>query len=245
MLIVADYRLSQQAFGRLCQFGEVVLLQSADVYDALSGHPDVFLCRLPHGVVAAPNTPVNVLEALARHAVPVVAGSLPARGRYPATARYNAVVANGLLIHNLRHTDEALAHAARQFKFLHVNQGYSACNLISLPDGSFISSDQGIVNCLTRFGIESHYVEPQGITLPGFHHGFLGGCAGWMGNLLVFTGNLSCLAGGDRLADLLRTKNVEWISLSDELHDVGGVMFFQQNGSLSASNSIVPIGCKG
>lgn len=203
--------------------GDVHLLHGNDVYEAIGGHPDIFLCRLPGKLVAAPNTPAEILVALQQHDIPFLTGSLPAEGVYPSTARYNAVAAHGLFIHNLHHTDPVLLEAARPLRQIHVKQGYVRCSLLPLPDGSFVSSDAGIVNTLQREGIEATLIRPEGIRLPGFDHGFLGGTAGWTGNELIFAGNPASIADGEQLTTLLRSKNIVWRCMGKEMWDIGGV----------------------
>jgi len=205
---------------------EVVLLHSNDVYEAISGHPDVFLCRLPGKLMAAPNTPAEILLALQQHNIPFLTGSLPAEGVYPSTARYNAVAAHGLFIHNLHHTDPVLEKTAQHLKPLHVKQGYVRCSLLPLPDGSFVTSDAGIHTVLQKNNIEAALISPEGITLPGFPNGFLGGTAGWIDNELVFAGNPARIADGEKLTTLLHNKHIQWRCLSDEpLFDGGGLWF--------------------
>lgn len=227
MLIIADYRISAPMQQALSKWGEVVLLHSGDVYESISGHPDIFLCRLPGLVVAAANTPPEVLDALQRHQIRYLLGKYAVEGKYPQTARYCAMVAHGWLIHNLRHTDPVLLRQTLLLNHLHVNQGYAACNLIALPDGSFIGSDEGLVKNMHNRGIEATYINPEGIALPPHRHGFLGGAAGWNQQHLFFTGRPESLPDGNRLISLMQSKGLPWLSLSDEMTDVGGLQFFE------------------
>lgn len=207
--------------------GEVVWFQVSDVYKAISGHPDIFLCQLYPHLVVAPNTPQEVLLTCRQHSIPYITGEKPAGYSYPGTARYNALAANGLFIHNLLHTDPVLLNATGNLRLVHVRQGYVRCNLLPLPDGSFITSDRGIHKTLTSIGAEVYYISPEGIKLEGFNHGFVGGTAGWKGNILVFAGHPGYLKEGKELMTLLQQKNISWLSLSDEpLWDAGGLYFF-------------------
>ncbi len=227
MLIICDNRLPASMKLALEAIGEVVWFQGPDVYNAISGHPDIFLCQIYPQIVVAPNTPKEVVLGFKQHAIPFITGEKPAGYSYPDTARYNALAANGLFIHNLSHTDPVLLNATGNLKLIHVRQGYVRCNLLPLPDGSFITSDWGIHKALTSIGTEVYHISPEGIKLEGFNHGFIGGTAGWNGNILVFAGHPGYLKEGEQLMLLLHQKNISWISLSDEpLWDAGGLFFF-------------------
>ncbi|PKP22618.1 MAG: hypothetical protein CVU06_09305 [Bacteroidetes bacterium HGW-Bacteroidetes-22] len=230
MLIICDHRLPASMRPALEAMGEVVWFHGPDVYNAISGHPDIFVCLLPEQLVVAPNMPQEVLRKFNQHKIAFVIGEKPAGNSYPESARFNALAAHGLFIHNLSHTDPVLLKETGTLKPVHVRQGYVRCNLLSLPDGSFITSDSGILKTLSCTGSEIYYFNPEEIRLDGFGYGFLGGTAGWNGSTLVFAGHPRHLKEGGQLMELLHKKNISWVSLSDEpLWDAGGLFFLETN----------------
>lgn len=227
MLIIADFRLPATMHHALTRLGEIVWFRSRDVYEAIEGHPDNFLCQIPGMVVASPNLPEGLSNALRQTGILQLSGETRTENRYPFSARYNAVAAHGCFIHNLIITDRGLLEAAQHLRQIHVGQGYTRCNLLPLPDGSFITSDMGILRTLQRNNLDVFYANPSGILLPGFAHGFIGGTAGWCHDTLVFAGNPQKIGSGMALTGHLTEKGIKWTSLADDpLVDVGGLFFF-------------------
>lgn len=225
MLILGDARIPGQAKENLFKLGTYIpILTSGITYEAISGHPDIFFCLIDRQLVVAPNIPKDYLVILKKYNVSFTMGSFPVGNTYPETARYNAVVTGDLLIHNEDVTDESLKQLFAEKKFIHVNQAYTRCNLIPLRNGKFITSDEGISKTLKSNGIDVEYFSPEGIVLPGFDHGFLGGTLG-MGlfdEKIFLLGQLKFYPEGDRLGDTLSEAGYEIIELySGPLFDGG------------------------
>ncbi len=183
MLIIADYRIPEQIRKNLQALGEVALLQTEGVvYDSISGHPDIFLCKTPNQLIVAPETPSYIIEKLKLHNIPFSFGKKHVGNAYPKTVPYNAVVTNQYLIHQTDFTDESIL--ALPLQKIKIPQGYAQCNIIPLKDNSFIVSDKGIEKQLKLAGIETYYFAPQNIRLYQQKHGFLGGCCGQLGEVI-------------------------------------------------------------
>ena len=153
-------------------------------------------------------------------------GLKPNASIYPESALYNAVVTNKLLIHNLLITDPTIKKLAENRKPIHVNQGYTRCNLLPLPNETFITSDQGIFTVLTREGFDVLYVSPKEILLEGFPNGFIGGVCGVRGNHVFIAGSLSKYKEGQRIKDFLSTHSLTPVELYDGPLFDGGAIFF-------------------
>lgn len=226
MLIICDYRLPETMRTALATLGHIAWFNSGQVYAAIEGHPDIFMCQIPGMVITAPNMPEAITDIQRQSGVITQAGESNIGDRYPRTARYNAVAAHGYFIHNLNSTDRKLLKMTQHMKQIHVAQGYTRCNLLPLPDGSFITSDKGIQRTLQRNHLDVFWADPSGIVLPGCANGFIGGTAGWCGDQLVFAGNPLRISAGASITHHLTKKGIHWITLADEpLVDVGGLFF--------------------
>ena len=228
MLIITDRKIPEEAADTLARHGEVLLFGTEGItYEAVSGHPDVFLCQVNETLVVAPNTPEAIKRRLVDHGIRFVPGESQVGEKYPATARYNAVCAGPCLLHNFRYTDAVITRLAEDLDLIHLSQGYSRCNLLPLPDGSFITSDEGIFRVLTNLGKEVLKVGPEGIRLPGFSHGFIGGTAGVLGDTVFFAGSLHHYSGGESIRKYLAVRGLRYIELyNGPLFDVGSLFFF-------------------
>jgi hypothetical protein len=229
MLIVADYRLPPQALQSLSDMGELILFNAQGiVYDSISGHPDIFLCQTPTGLIVAPNTPADVTAALKNHRIPFHTGTMAIGKNHPATAHYNAVVTSSAIIHHRHLTEETILSRHPKTPFYHIPQGYARCSLFPLNKASFITSDRGIEKQLKKtFPI--HYFSPENIVLPHQSHGFIGGCAGRCGNTVFFTGRLDTLPGHEKLKKLLAANNLLFEELYNGPLVDGGGLFFLEN----------------
>lgn len=225
MLIIADFRIPPEAKEQLLSFGNVLWLkQQPTAYEAISAHPDIFFCPVGDQLIAAPHLSLAMQNKLKEKNISYVQGNDSVGKKYPETARYNAVVTDDLLIGNTHYTDRIILETAGHRKIIHVNQGYTRCNLIPLKNNRFITSDKGIEKTLQQQGLETLYVNPAGIVLPGFKNGFIGGTCGVWQNQLFFTGSLNHFPEGFTIKDFVQ--DMEIAELYDgPLFDGGGILF--------------------
>lgn len=226
MLIIADHRLPEEAKLALKSIGELLEFKTSGVvYDAVSGHPDIFMCQLPDMLVVSPQIPGKVSDALKSHNVDFVFGSKHTGFQHPETTFYNAVATHDFLIHNLNFTDKMIVQKYADNQQLFVKQGYTRCNLLPLRRENFITSDEGIYRALKPYA-KVLFVSPEGIFLKNYPHGFIGGTAGVLGDYVYFAGSLTYFPEGEKIAYFLKNLNYEIIELYDgPLIDGGGIFF--------------------
>jgi hypothetical protein len=236
-LIIADHKISTEAKNKLSAYGELMELKSDGItYPAISGHPDIFFCQGPGCLIVAPNLPEQYLASLQSHGIEFISGELPVGKEYPASAHYNAVATDSFLIHNFRTTDFMITRTLEDLHLVHVDQGYTRCNLLPLKDGNFITSDEGIFKVLkgrdlpgkVKDGCHPYLISPLGILLPGFPHGFFGGCCGVSNNIVFINGSLKHFRDGEKVRDILTNLDYQIIELYDgPLIDVGSILFIK------------------
>ena len=226
MLILADARFPERVLRSLESYGQVLPFTSQGiVYEAIAGHPDIFLCQVPGGVVAAPNTPAPIMQAIEASGTKVWMGKNPLGQAYPGSARYNAFMGRDCLVHHGGITDEGIKEHCQGLEQIEVRQGYARCNITEAGE-LFLTSDRGIEKALQRSGREVMFVDPSPIVLPGQTHGFLGGCTGVRGRQLFLAGSLRHLPEGKKLRKVLGEREVEIIELYDgPLWDGGSILF--------------------
>ena len=65
MLILLDRKMPETAKEKLATYGEIVEFASKGItYEAISGHPDIFFCPTPAGLIVAPNLPQEYFSFL-------------------------------------------------------------------------------------------------------------------------------------------------------------------------------------
>jgi len=191
MLILIDKKMPVAAKIQLQEFGEVVKFATEGItYEAISGHPDIFFCPTPAGLIVAQNLPESYFRVLNKNNIPYTIGQLPVGKSYPESAAYNTLVTEKYIIQNAVISESSSRDANPEKTCIEVKQGYVRCNLIALPNNSFITSDRGIEKSLRNYEPDILFVDPSNILLDGFEHGFFGGACGLHGNTLFICGNL-------------------------------------------------------
>ncbi len=224
VLIFIDKKAPPEAKRNLTNFGEVVELQTHNiVYEAISGHPDIFIFQQPGECVIAPQLPDKYVAKLRERGVAFRTGIKNLSGTYPGTAAYNALYTAYGIIHNKNVGSEEILGA--HSRFIHCNQAYARCNAIA-AGGVVFTSDKGIEQALLKLEIPVLYVNPESILLQGFSHGFFGGCCGIFQKYFFVCGSLQYLPGGEQVKAVLQQQGLECIELYDgPLLDTGGILF--------------------
>ncbi len=226
-IIIISKEAPESAKNNLSRLGYLLELETPGItYNAISCHPDIFFAPLPHALVVAPNLPAQYFSKLDNLGINYCIGAKPVGKTYPETAPYNAVITKKHFIHNLHHTDPLLHANCTGFEMIHVNQAYTRCNLISLDEKLFITSDAGIMKTLGAKKLHCHYFPPSQIRLPGFEHGFLGGACGVNGNTLYCCGSLKYHSWEAEFRKLVHSAGFSIAELYDGLLvDVGSILF--------------------
>lgn len=236
-LIIADKRIPLPAKNTLRQTGRLMLLESSpSVYKSISGHPDIFMCAGDGEVVVSPDFPADMIHSINEAGYKVYKGrALPGR-LYPESAVYNAVVTGRHLIHNLKITDPEILHIHSGKKHIHVNQGYTRCNLLPLDDSSFITSDRGIEKTLRGEGFEVLYADPAPVVLKGQKHGFFPGCCGVLNKTVLMTGSLNHHHQKEEITEFILSKGFGIKELFDgKLTDTGSILILKSLTPLAPS----------
>jgi hypothetical protein len=228
MLILADARLPLPALQRLESLGEVIAFNTSGItYPAISGHPDIFFCPTPKGLVHATNTPAGILETLKARNLPLIAGQMAVGAAYPFSAAYNAFANDRFLLHHPGITDGVLARQLSHLELLPVKQGYSRCNLVE-AGGLYITGDCGIQKVLQQQGLDVFFTDCKDIILPGSPHGFIGGCTGVYRDVLYLCGSPDHLPNGRELVRELQHRGIRVEALYEgPLWDGGSILFLE------------------
>ena len=141
--IIADSRMPEEAKKNLKKLGDVLFLNPTEItYKSISSHPDIFFFQTKDGLIYAPNAPKRIIKELKKRKIKLTEGKKEVGKKYPETVPYNAVGIGDTLIHNLKHTDPTILSLYENH--IHVNQGYTRCNLVALNENCFITSDEAI-----------------------------------------------------------------------------------------------------
>jgi hypothetical protein len=224
--IIADKRMPAIAANKLSVFGEVLFLETRGItYDAISGHPDIFITQTAQKLIVAPNIPIEFQYILQNKNIQFQIGSKAIGSTYPETSYYNALADDDILLHNLEYTDSVILNSCTNLHQISVNQSYTRCNCISLGNNSYITSDKGIEKTLLFHGFEVLFINPEQIVLEGFSHGFIGGCCGIYENTMLICGNPDFIQQGNALREFVKSRGFNIHELYDgPFIDIGSLI---------------------
>lgn len=234
MLIIIDRNLPKEAKEKLAAYGQVVEFSTEGfTHPSVSGHPDIFFFKTPQVLVIAPNLPEAYFRILDQHLIRYKIGNLRVgtngenkKIHHSAFIHYTAAVNDEYLVHTLQYTEPVILQNCHYLKKIPVKQGYTRCNLLLLGKKHYLTSDTGIDETLKRHGLEGFFVSPEGIVLPGFQNGFIGGAIGIYGEKVFITGSLQRYPQGQTIKNYLEALNYEIVELYDgPLMDAGSILF--------------------
>lgn len=227
MLILLDRKMPETAKEKLAAYGQIVEFATDGItYEAISGHPDIFFCPTPAGLIVAPNLPQEYFSILDQKHIPYLKGSLPVGKEYPETACFNSLVTGKFIIQNPTASDPVIHNLNPNFEIIPVNQGYVRCNLFALPNETFITSDRGIEKSLKQRKLEVLYIDPSSVRLEGFGNGFFGGACGLHGNTLFVCGSMKYVKEKSVVESFAVLAGVSIIELYEgKPWDVGTILF--------------------
>lgn len=157
----------------------------------------------------------------------VALSDAPRGSRYPCDAGLNCAVGERFIICRASSIDPAVLDTARKIglEVIDVKQGYAGCSCI-VCDDTVITSDEGIHRKVTASGGESLFVPNDGIALPGYDVGFIGGCGGFTRGSLYFIGEIDRHPCGEIIRDFAARRGYDIVTLSrGVLTDCGGIKF--------------------
>jgi len=153
--------------------------------------------------------------------VTVLSGKTQSDGHYPSRIAYNVAKVGNTAFCLEKALDGRIREELekRNVSICNVSQGYAACSVVGVSENALITSDKSIAKAAESGGFDCLYLSPEEILLPGFDHGFIGGCVSKIRpNLFAVSGSQlpnSFLAFFEKHGATL-------LSVSGQLYDFGG-----------------------
>lgn len=205
----------------------VEIKRTTAVYEAVSAHSDLYLCRIKNERILSPEQHALIGSTLRLRGISYTLGS-PLKGCcYPDHIAYNAAWAGSYLIHNLKYTDPVILKKAEELglQTVHVKQGYTKCSLVVVNEESLITSDKGITGGLAPYPLEVLLISEGHVKLDGFPYGFLGGASGRVDDEILFNGDLSAHPDFDKITAFIKSKGLKPVFFKEyELADIGSII---------------------
>ncbi len=223
-ITIIDARSPEESFETLAkQFHVVPFITQGITYDAIAGHPDIFMAQ-GETLILAPNCPQIIVDELST--ISYQFGKQQVESSLQDSTPYNCVITKQFLIHKKECTDCSIL--ALDKTCIDVPQAYTRCNTIEIAPDTFITSDQAIHKSLREHNCESLYVSPNGIQLPPYKYGFIGGCMGKFGDTIYINGSLAQHSEGNAIREFITKHHCAIVELhGGQLYDGGGIFLLQ------------------
>ncbi len=236
-VIIVDNRITDKCERALEKEGFLIIKLPPDpsLGEAVASHPDTVLFYQGGELI----TTADYCDAAAyifsdlRELCPDVKISFTSDSRgksYPNDCILNALVIGKRIFCKSDGISDAVIDFAKRrgYEIIHTSQGYPACNVLAFG-GRAITADRGLAPLLEKSGIKVTLIGTQGISLPPYEYGFIGGACGVVGNKIYFFGDIDSHPDSEKIKKAIFDEGFEAVSLSDEkLRDFGGIIALLQ-----------------
>lgn len=213
--LIIDERIRKEEYEYLKEFFDIQKLPlSKDVYDEISGHSDIFYCKLNNEVICAPNAIIKDKS--------FKTGNRKVEKRYPNDVLYNACQIGRYIIGS-QHTDKSIPVD------IQVRQGYVKCSIVVTSEKSCITTDEWIAKKLMLYGIDALYISESNINLLDRNSnisnikGFIGGATLVFDNKFLLFGDVDNLSDKEKVMKHIDKYNLELIYFKGlDIFDYGG-----------------------
>ena len=228
--IICSYKITAEIEANLVKLGFApVKLRGLDKfgeYHPLNYHPDMFCFNLDLGL----NDNTWIFYESAYHNNKTALSSLnlnlniivepdPVLGVYPYHIGLNCAKIGGVLVCAEKYANVRILKSANHI--IDVKQGYARCSVCAAGD-AVITADKNIYK---KFPGEKLLIRAGHIDLFGYNYGFIGGCSGFAGGALLFTGDIEAHPDYLDMKNFCENRGIGIIGLSKEkLRDYGGLL---------------------
>ena len=225
--LIIDERIREEEINYLSKYFNVIKLEMSDsVYPEISGHSDIFYCKINDKIICSPNAKYKNDK--------FTKGYLNVENKYPKDVLYNVCQIGNFLISN-KFVDKKILENFNG-KIVTVNQGYVKCSIAVTGNNSCITSDVGIYKRLKEENIDVFLIKENNINLLDRNKnkskmkGFIGGATFVFDDNFVLFGDFNNLSM-DSKDIILKHLEKNKLNLVDfkglEIVDYGSAIIFE------------------
>ena len=235
MFLISEH-LPSEFISKLHQLGYDTISLPADprLAPAVSSHPDMLVVVTEKYLI----TDQTYYTQIARKQLDLVchcSGLIlkttdePPRAEYPHDIRFNTARIGNYLFCHPTHTSPFLLSLAQKnnLTIVPTKQGYTGCASCPVGDHALITADPSIFRAaVQKKDLDVLLIHQGHISLPGYSHGFIGGCCGHTPDSIFFCGSLSHHPSGTDIRNFIDIHGLKTVELSNEaLFDCGSLLF--------------------
>lgn len=226
---IVDCTMPAEYTKKLSDFGSVFKSAKINIADkSVSTHPDMQIHFLSNNYAICAPCVYEYYKNILPSDILLEKGNSKIGYTYPENCAYNIAKVQKYVICNEKIADSKILEFYRMnsYKIIHVNQGYSKCNICSLSDKNFFTEDVGIYNA-TNEDLNPILLSVGGVALDGFNYGFIGGATGCFNDTIIFSGKIDLHPNASEIITVIKKLGLKYIELSDNtLRDFGSIISF-------------------
>jgi Family of unknown function (DUF6873) len=230
MYAIIDKRCSKEIKNNLNKYVDAVFEFSSKniTYNAISGHPDIFIFQDGKKLIIAPNSPKELRQFLDAKKIHFSIGTKKVGFLLENSTHYNCFNTKNYFFFKQGIPDNSIRDYCSKKLPIELPQAYVRCSMFTINNEKIITSDLGIVKSLKSNKIDYFYFNPSEIAIKDHKNGFIGGTMGRLNDKVFFLGDLLKHKGGQALYEFITLNKQEVICLGkDYLYDGGGIFFVE------------------
>lgn len=232
--VIINRESSFKILNELSKLGyEVILSAEIDNFSSsIKLHPDIQLHVIDeNNIVCAPNC-YEYYKSVLPNKINLIKGKKELGVTYPDDCAYNVARVGEYVICNTNVTDKTILNCYKNNKsIIHVNQGYTKCNICIIDNHTILTEDIGIHNTINdnNLKIKSYLIPKGSIRLKHFSYGFIGGASGKAENNMLWYGNILKFPYYSVIKSVTQDRKMKNISLSDDpIEDFGSIIYLSK-----------------
>lgn len=234
--IIIDERMRQIEKEKLKELGyeEIIEIRQSDkVYQEISSHVDIFVCKTEKNIIIEPSQFNNIKDKLQSDMKKIIQGNEKIKEKYPYDIKYNVCTIGKKALHNFKYTDSKLkGELIKQgYELIDTTQGYTNCSIAVIDDNSAIVTDKGLFKILQKHNIDVLYLEYEpNIKLLNAREyskqrGFIGGAISRIEDKIIIFGDLDKIDANGKIKEFINQKGLQIIDFKGiDVIDYGGLV---------------------
>ena len=232
MLAIVNHTFPREAENTLTLLGHRTLRlpPHPNLPEPVASHPDMLLFFAPNAIFCTKSyskiATRELEEISSSYGAPIRYIEKEYEKEYPHDVLLNALPLGKHLLCNAKTIAQELLTLG--LEPCHVNQGYTKCSVLPLGNNALITSDASIAKSAKERGIAVLQIQEGHISLSGYDHGFIGGCASFAPrggmNTVFFCGDLLQHPDAPKIEYFFQVNGFNIMSLSNiRLCDTGTI----------------------
>ena len=235
--VIIDSRMREFEKEKLRELGyDLIELKPSDnVYEEISSHVDIFICKIGNKIIIEPSKFKEIKEKISNECQ-IEQGQTYIEKNYPQDIKYNVCTIGKKALHSLEFTDGKIKEEleSQGYELINTVQGYTNCSISVIAQNSAIVTDKGLFKILQKHGVDVLYIEYEPdiklLTQNGYssRKGFIGGAISRIAGNIIITGDLRKIDRNEKIREFIQKRNLNIIEFKDQdVIDYGGIVLVE------------------